>query len=279
MQVKTADLKRLLEVTSRKQFVNAKPQQQVIGCVIRPWGGSTSTGHTAKTTSLVRDGKTSLAQFSMDCDWEEHEDAIVVPDIERLLGVLSAHGGEATLTQDGGSLRIKSKGKQTTLVAEPGSLAFPHTQETIAQWEEKSMSLAEQIDATAPSYKMRDGSERTAFFCADTGSSLLHEALKADNINSQKLNQYQFIHDGSNTLSVRVGTDLKGETHTILNEECPYDEAFESVYEGGLEQVLAHYDGLVSLCFLDFRPEGQGIRLIARFDNDDWVFQAAVLKR
>ena len=251
MQVKTADLKRLLEVTSRKQFVNAKPQQQVIGCVIRPWGGSTSTGHTAKTTSLVREGKSSVAQFSLDCDWEEHEDAIVVPDIERLLGVLSAHGGEATLTQDGGSLRIKSKGKQTTLVAEPGSLAFPHTQETIAQWEEKSMSLAEQIDATAPSYKMRDGSERTAFFCADTGSSLLHEALKADNINAQKLNQYQFIHD----------------------------EAFESVYEGGLEQVLAHYDGLVSLCFLDFRPEGQGIRLIARFDNDDWVFQAAVLKR
>ena len=89
MKVKTADLKRLLEVTSRKQFVNAKPQQQVIGCVIRPFQGSQSGGALeAKTTSLVRDGKTSLAQFSMGCDWEEGEDAIVVPDIERLLGVL-----------------------------------------------------------------------------------------------------------------------------------------------------------------------------------------------
>ena len=126
---------------------------------------------------------------------------------------------------------------------------------------------------------MKDGSERGSFFCADTGSSMLHDALKCDNINSQKLNQYQFIHDGDHTLSVRTGTDLKGETVTILNEECPYDEAFESVYEGGLEQILSHYDGLVSLCFLDFRPEGQGIRLIAVFDNDDWVFQAAVLKR
>ena len=159
MQVKTADLKRLLEVTSRKQFVNAKPQQQVIGCVIRPW--ERTNGNTATTTSLVRDGKTSLAQFSMGCDWEEGEDAIVVPDIERLLGVLTAHGGEATLIQDGGSLRIKSKGKQTTLVAEPGSLAFPHTQETIAQWEEKSMSLAEQIDSTTPSYKMLEATDRT----------------------------------------------------------------------------------------------------------------------
>ena len=126
---------------------------------------------------------------------------------------------------------------------------------------------------------MRDGSERRAFLCADTGSSHLHEALKADNINSQKLNQYQFIHDGDHTLSVRVGTDLKGETVTVLNDDCPFEEGFESVYEGGLEQVLSHYDGMVALCFLDFRPEGQGIRLIARFDNDDWVFQAAVLKR
>tara|TARA_R100000808_G_C2139505_1_gene147403 strand:- start:51 stop:890 length:840 start_codon:yes stop_codon:yes gene_type:complete len=279
MLAKASNIRRLLEVTARKQFVNGKPQQQVIGCVLRPWGGSTSMTEVC-TTSLVRDGKTSIGQFSTVCDWKEGEDAIVIPDIERALGVLSAHGGDIQLTQDGGSLRIKSKNKQTTLVAEPGSLAFPHSQETIAQWEEKSLSLSEQINAEAGSYKMRDGSERRAFLMVETSASILHEALQADNMNSQKLNQYTFVYDGHNVLAVRTGTDLKGETETILNDDAQQEvEAFEATYEGGLEQVLSKYDGMVKLYFLDFRPEGQGIRLIVVFDNTDWIFQAAILKR
>jgi len=268
-------MKRLLEVTARKQFVNAKPQQQVIGCVLRPCGSDEVT-----TTSLVRDGKTSIAQFSIVCGWNEDEAAIVIPDIERALGVLSAHSGDVTMTQLGGSLKIKSANKQTTLVAEPGSLAFPHSQETIAQWEEKSLSLSEQINAENGSYKMRDGSERTSFFMGETGANLLHEALKADNMNAQKLNQYTFQYDGQSTLYVTTGTDLKGETETILNDDCQQKaESFEATYEGGLEQILSNYDGMVKLHFIDFRPEGQGIRLIVLFENGDWVFQAAVLKR
>tara|TARA_R100001443_G_scaffold49985_1_gene62275 strand:+ start:1344 stop:2171 length:828 start_codon:yes stop_codon:yes gene_type:complete len=275
MLVKASNMKKLLEVTARKQFVNGKPQQQVIGCVLRG-----TQMDEVSTTSLVRDGKTSIAQFSTVCDWKDDEQAIVIPDIDRTLGVLSAHNGDITMTQDGGSLRIKSKGKQTTIVAEPGSLAFPHTQETIAEWESKSLTLSEQVNEDAGSYKMRDGSDRKAFFMAETSASILHEALKADNMNSQKLNQYTFRYDGQNVLYVQTGTDLKGQTETILNDDCQQQvESFEATYEGGLEQILSHYDGMVKLYFLDFRPEGQGIRLIVSFDNGDWVFQACVLKR
>jgi len=273
MLVKTGNLKRLLEVTARKQFVNAKPQQQVIGCVIRPNGDS------ANTTSLVRDGKTSLGKFSIPCSWSENEDAIVIPDIDRTLGVLSAHSGDVTLTQLGGSLKIKSNGKQTTLVAEPGSLAFPHSQETIAQWEEKSVNMSNQIDVDAGCYIMRDGSKRLPMHMTETSSNLLHEALRCDNMNGQKLNQYTFQHDGKETLYVLTGSDLKGQTETILNEDTPFQEDFSTTFEGGLEQMLSNYDGMVNLYFIDFRPEGQGIRLLLVFDNGDWVFQAAVIKR
>ena len=277
MKTATGGLKKLLDLTSRKQFVNGKPQQQVIACILRP----SEDGADCITTSLVRDGKTSLARFSIGAEWGSDEEGIVIPDIERLVGVLSAHSGEVNLTHtsDGiGKLKVKSGKKQTTLTAEAGGLAFPHSNETIGQWEEKSLGLSAQI--TEGGYSMRDGSLREPFFTASLPCSELWSALHCDHINSQKLNRYTFRYEGHN-LSLDVGDHLKGQTNIHLLE---YDsesnvEDWESTFEGGLENIVSQYSGEAHLHFLDFRPEGQGIRLIVRFDNGDWVYQASVLKR
>lgn len=272
MKASSTGIKTLLEITSRKQFVNAKPQQQVIGCVIRP----NEDGDKAMTVSLVRDGKTSLGSFSIGAQWGADEEGLVIPDIERLQGVLSAYSGEVEIIQDGGMLRVKSGKKRTSLHAEAGGLAFPHSNETIGQWEEKSAMLAGQI--TEAGYVLRDGSVREAFFKHTIACGELSNALKCDNINAQKLNQYRFEYDGQH-LYLHTGDSLKGQTTIDLGEVVASGGDWEATFEGGLEHIVSQYGGEAHLHFLDFRPEGQGIRLILRFDNGDWVYQASVLRR
>jgi hypothetical protein len=272
MQTHSATLRSLLDTISRKQFVNGKPQSQVVGCVLRP----TEDGESVVSVSLVRDGKTSLGRFSAPAKWGNNEQPIIVPDIDRLCGVLSAHSGEVFLTQDEDKLRIKSGKKRTTLHAQKGALAFPHSTETIAQWEEKSLGLSAQI--TDEGYKMRDGSMREPFFAFSVPTRELGDALKCDSINAQKMNNYTFqSNTGRFTLS--VGDFLKGQTDIELSDDCGNQEDFETVLEGGLEHIVNSYSGEAHLHFLDFRPEGQGVRLIMRFDNGDWVYQSAVLRR
>ena len=276
MKANTGAIKRLLELTSRKQFVSGKPQQQVIACILRNAGENET-----ETISLVRDGKTSIARFSIPAEWNTDSEGLVVPDIDRLVGVLSAHAGDVTLTQSDegiGKLKVKSGRKQTTLTAEAGGLAFPHSSETIGEWEEKSVGLAGQIQDDG--YHMRDGSVRKPFCTFTLPCSVVADALHCDAINAQKLNRYTFIYSG-HLLSVDVGDTLKGQTRIELIEadaESNVDD-WEASFEGGLEHICGSYSGDVRLDFLDFRPEGQGIRAILRFDNGDWVYQASVLKR
>lgn len=271
MKTHSANLRALLDTISRKQFINGKPQQQVVGCVLRP----DVDGESVVSVSLVRDGKTSLGRFSTPAKWDANEQPIIVPDLDRLAGVLSAHSGEVTLTQDEDVLRVKSGKKRTTLHAQKGALAFPHSTESIAQWEEKSLGLSEQI--TEEGYKMRDGSLREPFFVFSTPTSELSDALKCDSINAQKMNNYTFKAQGG-FFKLSVGDFLKGQTDITLSESEVVDD-FETVFEGGLEHIVGAYSGEAHLHFLDFRPEGQGIRLVIRFDNGDWVYQAAVLRR
>jgi hypothetical protein len=273
MKTASGALKNLLEITSRKQFVGGKPQQQVIACVLRP----TEDGASASTTSLVRDGRTSIGTFTIGAQWTSDEEGIVIPDIDRLIGVLSAHSGEVELLQDGSMLRVKSGKKRTSLNAEAGALAFPHSNETISEWEEKSVGLSAQISEDG--YIMRDGSTREPFAKVSLPCGELAAAMRCDNINGQKLNQFQFlIRNGG--LLLNVGDFLKGQTEIELLETGKVSsEDFETILEGGIDQIISSYSGEVHIHFIDFRPEGQGIRAIIRFDNGDWIYQAAVLKR
>ena len=116
-------------------------------------------------------------------------------------------------------------------------------------------------------------------FCTYTlNSNELFEALRCDTINNQRLNRYTFKHSPEHGLSVTVGNELKGRTETTLAEGLKGVESFEVTVEGGLENVLKFYPAnTILLEFLDFRPEQQGIRLILRLPNGDFVLQAGLL--
>ena len=267
MTVSNQGLTRLLELTKRPQVVAGKPQSQVTACVLR------AEDDRCSTTSLVRDGKTSLSYFSIPC---EGQGAIAIPDIDRLLGVLKYHGKDLTLTLNGSKLCIRSGSKQTTIISDEGGLAFPHSTETIGEWESKSLGLAGQIDQQG-AYKLRDGTQRQAFMTWAVDSTELFEAFRCDNMNGQRLNRYTLSYMNGE-VTVETGDELKGLTQTIF--KFPAHESIEpwqATFEGGLENVLKNLDGEIRLHFLDFRPEGQGIRVILDAWGDGYVFQASIL--
>jgi hypothetical protein len=257
-------------MTKREQVVAGKPQAQVIATILK------FDSECCSTTSLVRDGKTSLSHFVVEA---KGEGEIPVPDIDRLLGVLKYHGSEVTLELDKNKLRIKSGKKQTTILADLGGLAFPHTKDTIGEWADKSENLAKQISPLGD-YTMRDGSVRPAFLSWTVDATDLFEAMRCDQMNGQKLNRYEFIHDGDGLMKVIVGDELKGETTTEfeISKEERKEEPFEVTFEGGLDSVLKNLDGDVVLRFLDFTAEAQGRRLILDCGLSGWVYQASVLQ-
>ena len=269
--VGNTDLQTLLDLTQRKQYVNGKAQNQVVACVLR------LAGETLSTTSIVRDGKTSVAQFAVHGIGEE--EGIPIPDIDRLLGVLKMHGKKVNLQPLDGKIRVWSGKKQTTLAANFNGLAYPHSRDTIGEWETKSLERAAQI--TAKGYQMMDGKTRVAFDEITIDADILFEALRCDNINGQRLNRYSFERTSDGSLWLTVGDDLKGQTRTQLEHGDLPDgettEGWESTFEGGLENVMKHYGSEpVKLLFYDFSPEGQGIRLSLHI-ADNFVFQAGVL--
>ena len=264
--VSNTGLARLLELTKRPQVVAGKPQSQVAACILD------FADNRCTTTSLVRDGKTSLSHFGISA---EGTGQIAVPDIDRLLGVLKFHSADLTLSVDGSKLRIKSGSKQTTIISDEGGLAFPHSTETIGEWHSKSLGLAAQIDQNG-AYKLRDGTERKAFMTWAINSTELFEAFRCDNMNGQKLNRYNLSYD-DNVITVATGDELKGQTNTTFEVIGGVTEAWVATFEGGLENVLKNLDGEVRLHFIDFRAEGQGIRLILDAWGDGYVFQASIL--
>jgi len=263
-------LLQLLNVTKREQAINGKTQPQVAGCVLA------LADNRVSTTSIVKDGKTSLSRLSFV--WEQDgEELIPVPDIDRLLGVLKYHADVVTIThsKESGKVLVKSKNKQTTLVGGLDSKAFPNSQQTLLEWHNTSVERAKQIDATKRSYKLQTGAIRKPFYSVPLPATEVFDALRCDGINGQKLNRYTFTVKNE-SLSVSVGDHFKGLTESELGK-CPGVKDFTATFEGGLENILKHYTGNMMLSFLDFREEGQGIRLMLSFANGDWVFQAGVL--
>lgn len=273
MGIKTtaSDLKRLLTLTQRRQTVAGKNNPQVIACVLR--GGLDSEGVAIlQTTSLVRDGRTSVSRFYVPCEINV-EEQIVIPDIDQMLGVLKVHSGEVTLSSKDNKTIIKSAKKQTTLQAQAGGLAFPHSQETIGEWETKSMALMQKV--SADSYLMADGSSLTSFYTVSLPASELNEAFSCDNINGQKLNQYEFSGVNKTSLIVRTGGIFKGMTEYTFDCDAP-NEDFTVCFEGGLENVMSQISGDVQISFLDFRQYKQGIRAVFSWEGGIFM-QAGVI--
>ena len=268
MKVPRDLLLQLLGVTKREQAVNGKIQPQVTGCILVLGDKRVST------TSIVKDGKTSLSTFSFTCD-DDSESTIPVPDIDRLIGVLKYHGEVVNLSynNDTAKVLVKSKSKQTTLVGGLSAKAFANSQQNLIEWHKVGVERATQIKDNT--YTMSNNETRSPFATIKLSSKVLYDALRCDGMNGQKLNRYTFsLNDGD--LTVKVGDHFKGLTETTIAKGYSY-ENFEATFEGGLENVLKYYTNDVTLSFLDFKNEGQGIRLLMTFDNKDWVFQAGVL--
>ena len=266
IKVAASDLKRLLTLTQRRQTVAGKNNPQVIACILR-YGDNRLF-----TKSLVRDGRTSVSYFyvAAEADGEEN---IVVPDIEQMLGVLKAHSGTVSLSSKDNKTVIRSGKKTTTLQAQSGGLAFPHSTETIGEWEEKSSMLLMKVSRN--SYQMADGKTLEAFYTMTIPASELAEAFSSDNINGQKLNQYGFF-GSPNSMLIRTGGLYKGMTEYALDVELP-EEEFEVVFEGGLENVMSEISGDIQVSFLDFRPYNQGIRAIFFSEDHGHIMQAGVI--
>ena len=283
MEIDNGALQRLLRLTTRPQIVAGKPQDQVIATILRFGEDACST------TSLVRDGKTSLSRFAVPATGEGE---IPVPDIHRMLGVLKYHGSTVKLSLDSGKLRVKSGSKQTSLLSDLGGLAFPHSTDTIGEWEQKSSLLAKQVDPVGI-YTLRSGEKREAFLSWGVNATELYESLRCDAMNNQKLNRFTFEleirNNDSSLMTTTTGDGLKGLTSdewevdgTNSTENHPYPnnregDGFVAIFEGGIDSVLKEMDGLVTLSFIDFTAEKQGIRLVLDCGGSGWVYQASVL--
>ena len=277
IEMENSGLNRLLKLTQRKQYVNGKPMSQVYGCILQSEKGIVST------TSLVRDGVSSLSRFSVACS-ESHDATIPILDIDKLLGILSMHSTSVTLRYDGEKLQIKSGKKQTTIVTSPDGRAFTNSPTTLGDWEENSRKRASQIRQTGYYMNPPHDEVRNPFATWIVESNDLYEALRCDSINGQRLNRYTFTANDK-TLSVAVGAEIKGRTEIQLGDVSENEGDWEATFEGGLDNVFVHYTGKVILDFLDFRPEGQGIRFIARlptapsssYKEQDFVLQAGLI--
>lgn len=263
----------MLKRTQRIQCVGGKSQPQVNSCVLK------AHSDLAHITTLVRDGKTSLSHFTIPAESESPE-IIPIPEIERVLGVLSAHGQTVNITVDNDALVFKSGSKSTRLTASLNGTAFPHAQETVGEWCEKSEQLYSKFsigdDGHFEGYIMANDEIRKPFFSWKVNCNELYEALRCDGMNNQKLNRYTFAFKGDKA-RVGVGEEMRGFTVSEF-EIAPLEvEPFEWDFEGGLENIFANIESDAILHFLDFRKENQGIRMFIDLGIFGKVYQAGVL--
>ncbi len=279
MKIDTRLLTSMLNRTKRIQNVGGKPQPQVTACVLVGYSDRVTT------TSLVRDGKTSLSHFAIPSE-SMGRDAVSlpIPDIDRVLGVLNSHGSPVKIEYDDNKLLFTSGKKKTRLTASLNGLAFPHSQETINEWGVKSEELSTKFifaESGFKGYLMSDGSVREPSYEWKVDANELFEALRCDNMNGQKLNRYT-VSIRDSVIRVGVGEEMKGFTVVEFANSEPglAAQSFEMDwdFEGGLDNVLAGISGDITIHILDFTKEKQGMRMVIDLGERGYVYQAGVIR-
>ena len=289
MQIKIErdNLIRLLKKTQRPQTVAGKKIEQVHGCML------SLTNDYANTTSLVKDGVTSVASFNEPIDelitttnLIDGVGHIPIPNIKDMLGILSMHNTSLLLAYENNKLRIKSGGKQTTLAVSENALAFPHSPDLLKEWSDKSKNIAGKFSLESdegwakgqfiPKYRKNDGEILTPLYCAKLSANVLYEALRCDGINGQKLNNYTFNFKEGDGLYVQVGNELKGQTESLVFPFTGYSDLTSTV-NGGLENVLKHMDGEIVLSLFDFTEADMGCPIVITTPTGELIYQAANL--
>jgi hypothetical protein len=261
IEMKNKDLQNLLKKTQRMANIAGKDIPQVVSCVIQQAGDDNGR---AVTCSIVRDGITSVASFGVPCEPSKGAKRIIVPSIELLLGVLKHHRETVRLVQEQNKLRVSSSNKQTTLAADKRAKAFPHSQETVESWFEKSVERRGQFLFAPVEYKTGDGAtigatDSFTFECAD-----LRDALSVGFANGQKCPHFVMSESENDYIEISVGDTMKGLTNTNIPtlgglSECIIVEA------SGLENTLALCGGAtpINAHIFDFRPLGAKGGLLA----------------
>tara|TARA_R100000951_G_scaffold111675_2_gene110988 strand:- start:54 stop:872 length:819 start_codon:yes stop_codon:yes gene_type:complete len=269
VKISNTELKRMLNISKRKQTVNGKQQAQVESCVLLV------DLHDARITSLTRD-LTGLTGVVAQCE-SDKSFLIPIPDIDRVLGVIALHGEVLTISYGDNKLLFKSAGKRTTLDASLDAKAFTHTQETISEFYDKSMSLAAKVDAENGIYHGNDGNEYPAFSSFEVNVRDLYDACRCDTINGQRLNRYT-LEMKTDGFYVTVGDPSLGQTESKVDVETTFlFNNFKWNFDGGLDELFKGFTGKVKLNFFDFREHGQGIRFSASFGNGEYAFQSGML--
>jgi hypothetical protein len=277
--ISNTQFKRMLNISKRKQTVNGKQQSQVESCVLM------CDGDTARITSLTRD-LTGLTEVTAECVGVAN---IPIPDIDRVLGVLALHSENLTLSWDAenNKLRFNSAGKQTTLDSSFEAKAFSHSQETINDFSERSLALANKIDAENGVYRTTGGEDIHSFCSFEVNVSDLYDACRCDTINGQRLNRYTFsipdagsYEEHKDCIRITVGDPSLGQTTSEIVMEkknlMPV-EGFTWDFDGGLDELFKGFTGKAKLNFFDFREYGQGIRFSVYFGHGEWAWAAGVL--
>ena len=271
INVDTNSLKWLLTLAQRKQTIDGSSHAQLYSVILKASDGRLSL------TSLVKDGVTSLMRLSIPCTGRGE---VVITDIDTTLGVLKYHGGVITITPTVDKVKFKSSNKQTTLSASKEAKAFPHTPETMAQWDEKSSNIAVKINADEVTYTNNQGTiYEPVVSLPDLNSTTLYEAFRCDSMNSQKFNKYTLAWRGDG-LSITVGEELKGKTTTVI-ETTPMVSSGKSIdsipvdikYNGGLEHIFANLNNDVGMWVFDFSEVGMGYPLLITLGDGDYIFQ------
>lgn len=266
--VDTDSLIWLLKCTQRRQTISGKSIPQVSACMLN------SVGSRMSTCSLTKDGVSSVGIFSIPSSGEAK---IPVSDIETMLGVLKYHGNALTLTYSNDKLKLRSRYKQTTITASENALAFPHSPTTLNEWSDTSITFAGKISVgNEVGYTMNDGTMIKPICTWESVDAVrLFEAVRCDEMNGQKLNNFTFT-GSEEGLTVVVGKELKGRTEYHLDRRGTR-WPFTATYQGGFNNLFSNINGKVNLHFFDFTQWNQGIKMLITLGEGDFIFQSALL--
>ena len=230
--------------------------------------------HTLDITSLVKDGVSSIAKFTVKVNGNAGE--IPVPSIDHLLGVLKYHGQTINFSHENDKLLVSSGKKKTTLASSLNAIAYSSSPSTIDAWHSQSLKIEKKIQLSPVGYLAQDGLMPPEII-KHVDSTDLFEAFRCDGMNGKKTGRYKFTFN-ENGMFVETGATLKGHTLTCLD-----DNAFKRmsmVFEGGLEEAMKLQLGNVKLAFIHFKSRKKTAGewgLIIQMD-DDFIFQTSVVE-
>ena len=263
-------LMNMLAASMREAPIAGTKVPQVHSCIIRY-----STDGVLETTSLVRDGVSSVHSLRFTTDTPPSEDGmIVVPSIVSLLGVLKMHKADTvSLKQTQEKLKITSSNKQTTILANLHALAYPGARSSVLIWEQQSKRIMGKVMKHQETGNLLYIGENDEVFEPDLeldaiAASVLAEAFSFDSMNSQNKGLWSLEISPGGEVFVVSGEDMKGRTVCKIYEANTLAKGLKIELNGGLHSLFTtHLSQDTRISLFDFRDKNQGWRVV--FSSDD----------